>query len=165
MLGRSPRLPLDHALEPLRDSESAAGRVPAAHEFAARFKPLWQGAQQKLQQSQAEQKRYADRHRREERFAVGDLVLLSVKDLTFAHADDIKRSAKFAGRFVGPFAVKSVVNDNAYELDLPPQLPIHPTQNVSKLRRWRASPAAFASRPQPHNHPAPELVDAAGNAS
>ena len=92
-------------------------------------------------------------------------MLLSVKDLTFAHADDIKRSAKFAARFVGPFAVKSIVNDNAYELDLPPQLRIHPTQNVSKLRRWRASPAAFASRPQPHDRPAPELVDAAGNAS
>ena len=163
MLGRSPRLPLDTALEPLRAGDSADGRVPAAHEFAARFAPLWRQAQTNLQRAQADQKRFADRHRREEHYAVGDLVLLSVRDLKFTNPADTKRSAKFTARFVGPFPVKRIINDNAYELDLPAELRIHPTQNVSKLRRWIASPSAFANRPQPHSRPPPEVVDAAGN--
>ena len=163
MLGRSPRLPLDTALEPLRAGDSADGRVPAAHEFAARFAPLWRQAQSNLQRAQADQKRFADKHRREEHYAVGDLVLLSVRDLKFTNPADTKRSAKFTARFVGPFPVKRIINDNAYELDLPSELRIHPTQNVSKLRRWIASPAAFSSRPQPHSRPPPNMVDAAGN--
>jgi hypothetical protein len=163
MFGRSPRLPLDIALEPLRAGDSADGRVPAAHEFAARFAPLWQQARESLQRAQAEQKRHADKHRREVYYAVGDLVLLSVRDLKFTSPEDLRRSAKFAARFVGPFAVKRVINDNAYELDLPPQLRVHPTQNVNKLRRWNASPDRFAGRPQPHARPPPTVTDAAGN--
>jgi transposase InsO family protein len=163
MLGRSPRLPLDTALEPLRAGDSADGRVPAAHEFAARFAPLWRHAQANLQRAQDDQKRFADRHRREEHYAVGDLVLLSVRDLKFIDPADQRRSAKFTARFVGPFAVKRVINDNAYALDLPHQLRIHPTQNVSKLRRWIASPANFAGRPQPNSRPPPAVTDAAGN--
>jgi hypothetical protein len=163
MLGRSPRLPLDSALDPLRPTDSADGRVPAAHDFAARFAPLWRQAHAQLQKAQGAQKRFADRHRREEHYSVGDLVLLSVRDLKFINPADLKRSAKFTARFVGPFAVKRVINDNAYELDLPPQMRIHPTQNVSKLRRWIASPAAFDSRPQPASRPPPDSVDATGD--
>ena len=164
MFGRSPRLPLDVALEPLRAGDSADGRVPAAHEFAARFAPLWRHAQANLQRAQADQKRFADRNRREVHYAVGDLVLLSVRDLKFLNPADIRRSAKFTARFVGPFPIKRIINDNAYELELPKELRIHPTQNVSKLRRWIASPSTFASRPQPVNRPPPEAVDSAGNA-
>jgi transposase InsO family protein len=163
MFGRIPRLPLDIALEPLREGDSANGRVPAAHDFAARFAPLWQHARENLQRAQADQKRHADKHRREVHYAVGDLVLLSVRDLKFTSPADLRRSAKFAARFVGPFAVKRIINDNAYELDLPPELRVHPTQNVSKLRRWTASPDRFAGRPQPHARPPPAVTDAAGN--
>jgi hypothetical protein len=164
MMGRHPRLPLDVALEPLRAGDSADGRVPAAHEFAKRFAPLWEAARGSLHRAQADQKRHADKHRREVRYAVGDLVLLSTQDLKFTHARDIQRSAKFAARFVGPMPITRVINDNAYELALPGQLRIHPVQNVSKLRRWIASPDAFASRPQPHARPPPDAVDAAGRA-
>jgi hypothetical protein len=165
MLGRSPRLPLDTALEPLRAGDSADGRVPAAHDFAARFATLWRHAQHNLQRAQADQKRFADKHRREEHFAVGELVLLSVRDLKFINPADARRSAKFTARFVGPFPVKRIINENAYELDLPKELRIHPTQNVSKLRRWISSPSAFNGRPQDAavSRPPPDMVDAAGN--
>jgi hypothetical protein len=166
MLGRSPRLPLDTALAPLHATDSALVRLPAVHELAARFAPLWQQAQANLQRAQGDQKRFADKHRREEHYAVGDLVLLSVKDLKFLQTADAQRSAKFTARFVGPFPVSKIINDNAYELQLPPQLRIHPVQNVSKLRRFVPSPAAFASRPQSDasSRPPPEMSDAAGNA-
>ena len=60
--------------------------------------------------------------------------------------------------------MRRVINDNAYELELPPQLRIHPVQNISKLRRYRRSPAEFDSRPQPVDRPPPDCVDPAGDA-
>lgn len=75
-----------------------------------------------------------------------------------------RRAAKLTARFVGPFKVTRVINDNAYELALPPQLRIHPVQNVSKLRRYRRSPAAFDGRPQPVDRPPPDCIDPAGDA-
>jgi hypothetical protein len=163
MLGRRPRLPLDQALAPLRSHEPAEGRVPAAHSFLERFKLLWQQAAAAQRKAQEEQKRYADRHRREETFQVGDLVLLSTKDLVLADTADSKRAAKLGARFVGPFPVEQVINDNAYKLSFPPQLErIHPVQNITKLRRYKQSPDRFIGRPQPNNRPPPVAVDPAG---
>ena len=89
--------------------------------------------------AQSDQKRHADKHRREEQFAVGDEVLLSTRDLLLA-ADTSQqhRAAKLTGRFIGPLKVTRVINPNAYELELPPQLRIHPVQNISKLRHYIA---------------------------
>jgi hypothetical protein len=164
MLGRHARLPLDAALEPLRRDQPAAGRAPAVEEFLGKHRELWAHAKARLESAQADQKKFADRHRREELYRVGDQVLLSTKDLVLAHAADIKRAAKFSAKFVGPFAVKAVINDNAYELELPEQLRIHPVQNVSKLRRYKPSPAAFEGRPVAAPRPPPDMVDPAGDA-
>ena len=49
-------------------------------------------------------------------------------------------------------------------LELPPEMRIHPVQNVSKLRRYRHSPAAFDGRPQPSDRPPPDFIDPAGDA-
>jgi hypothetical protein len=72
-----------------------------------------------------------------------------------------KRAAKLTSRFVGPFRITRVINDNAYELELPAQLRIHPVTNVSKLRRYKHSPPQFAGRPQPLDRPPPSATDAA----
>jgi hypothetical protein len=162
MFRRAPRLPLDAALEPLRAHDSAADLVPAATNFVQRHAYLWAAARDNLLKAQADQKRHADQHRRDERYSVGDEVLLSTRDLQLAADAGAKRAAKLTARFVGPFAVTRVINDNAYELELPPQLRIHPVQNVSKLRRYVRSPARFAGRPVPQDRPPPDCVDPAG---
>jgi len=100
MLARASRLPLDNALEPLRDSDRS--RVPAVHSFLERFQLLWHAAREEQLKAQAEQKKYADRHRREDKFAPGDEVLLSTKDLKLPDVADVKRAAKLSARFVGP---------------------------------------------------------------
>jgi hypothetical protein len=164
MFRRAPRLPLDIALAPLRkDSSAELGKVPAATDFIQRHRYIWDEARKNLLSAQADQKRFADRHRREELFAPGDEVLLSTKDLKQVVSPDQNRAAKLTGRFIGPLKITRVINENAYELELPPQLKIHPVQNVSKLRRYRRSPAQFAGRPTPAPRPPPECVDPAGD--
>ena len=160
MLGRTARLPLDIALEPLQRDI----RVPAATAFVQRHATIWKQAHDAHLATQATMKRFADRHRRAESFSVGDRVLLSVRDLRFENPAGAPRLPKLTARFVGPFTVKTVVNANAYELELPSSMRIHPVQNVSKLRRYIASPAAFNSRPQPLPRPAAAFVDATGSA-
>ena len=162
MFRRAPRLPLDAALAPLRERR-AIDNVPAATDFKERHDYIGVAAQDNLLKAQAEQKKYADRHRRDEKFDVGDEVLLSTRDLQLVSDGSNKRAAKLTSRFVGPFRILRVINDNAYELDLPPQMRIHPVVNISKLRRYRRSPEQFAGRPQPAARPPPEYTDPAGN--
>ncbi|HZL04120.1 MAG TPA: hypothetical protein VFE45_01635 [Coriobacteriia bacterium] len=165
MFRRAPRLPIDAALHPLRArADAAAAVVPAASDFLQRHRYLWDTARANMLRAQADQKRYADRHRRDESFAVGDEVLLSTKDLAQVADPSNRRAAKLTARFVGPLTVKRVINSNAYELTLPPQLRIHPVQNVSKLRRYRRSPSAFDGRPLPDDRPPPDYIDPAGDA-
>ena len=165
MFRRAPRLPLDAALDPLRGRGAVqASTVPAATDFLQRHRYLWDIAKANLLKAQSDQKRFADQHRRDERYAVGDEVLLSTKDLALAADPAHRRADKLTARFVGPFKVIRVINDNAYELELPPQLRIHPVQNISKLRRYRRSPAVFDGRPVPIDRPPPDIIDPAGDA-
>jgi len=166
MFRRSPRLPLDAALDTLRSQvDPAHGHVPAASNFLERHRYIWQAAKANLLKAQESQKRFADAHRREETFAIGEEVLLSTRDLTLASDPKHKRAAKLLARFVGPFKITGIINDNAYRLALPPQLRgVHDVQNISKLRRYHASPVGrFDGRPQPSPRPPPEFADAAGD--
>jgi len=162
MFRRAPRLPLDVALG--RGTGSSPTDVPAVTNFMERHRYLWDTAKGNLLKAQADQKRHADKHRRDQRFDVGDEVLLSTRDLVLAKDKKKKRADKLTGRFVGPFKVTRVVNDNAYELELPPQLRVHPVQNISKLRGYVHSHPRFAGRPEPNNRPPPDSVDPAGDA-
>jgi len=164
MFRRAPRLPLDVALANGR-APAPPSDVPAATNFIQRHSYLWTAARGNLLKAQADQKRHADRHRREDTFAVGDEVLLSTRDLQMTADPNQRRAAKLTARFVGPFKVTQVINVNAYRLDLPTRLRVHPVQNISKLRRYRASPARFAGRPLGAPRPPPEYVDPTGNGS
>ena len=162
MFRRAPRLPLDIALAEPQPSHPISA-LPAVTNFLDRHRYIWTAAKQNMLKAQSDQKRFADRHRREELFAVGDEVLLSTRDLQLAaDSSEQHRAAKLTSRFIGPLKVIRVINPNAYELELPPQLRIHPVQNISKLRRYTRSPDKFAGRPQPLPRPPPEYSDPAG---
>jgi len=155
VFGQPARLPLDVKLDEITP------RVPAAVDRAARMKQALDFIRANLVVAQERQKRNADRHRRELKLDVGDKVLLSTEHLKLRGGTN-----KLCSRYVGPFTVKKVVNANAFELVLPPQLQaLHPVFNISRLKPYVSNAAAFATRPQRFDRPPPEAeADSNGNA-
>jgi len=81
-------------------------------------------------------KQYTDRKRGEvKEYRVGDLVLLSTKDLKYQMAGRCIK--KFMEYFVGPYKVKAIISSNAIELDLPSTIRIHPVVNVSQVQWYK----------------------------
>ena len=106
------------------------GKHEGAEKFAERMKNVQEETKAALQKAQEEMKKYADRERGEvEEYRVGDLVLLSTKDLKYQMVG--RRMEKLTKRFVGPYKVKAIISSNAIELDLPNTVRIHPVVNVS----------------------------------
>ena len=63
-------------------------------------------------------KKYADRRRSEvDKYKVGDLVMLSTKNLKYQIVR--RRTEKLMERFVGPYKVQKIVLSNAVKLELP----------------------------------------------
>lgn len=145
------QLPLDHAVAAARPSNN-----PEAAERIRRLQADLDRARTHIEQAQRRQARYADAHRRAVTFAAGDRVLLSTEHLRLVGSD--RRSPKFTYKYIGPFTVRRKVNDNAYELDLPPQLQIHPVLNVSRLKAYRDGQQSFPARAAPDSRPPPEVI-------
>jgi len=151
--GREARMPIDLALAPL----TKAADNPTAAEATARWRAALQQASDNTNQQQRRQKTYADRTRREAHFAVGDRVLLSTQHIKLI--GERKRARKLTERYIGPYRVKRVVNANAYELELPASLKIHPVINISHLKEYRNGVQLFPHRPVRLTRPAPEAID------
>lgn len=156
--GREARLPLDLALTPLTQARSS----PSAAEALAKWRAALVRAQETTKTAQKRQKKYADEHRREVTFSVGDRVLLATANLKLI--GESKRARKFTERYIGPFRISKVINANAYELELPPSMKIHPTINISQLKEYHDGLAAFPSRPAPLTRPEPAAIANDGSA-
>jgi len=112
------------------------GKSEGAKEFMERMKGIQEEAQAALKKAQEEMKKQADRKRGEaEEYWVGDLVLLSTKDLKWQMEG--RRTEKLTERFVGPYRIKRIISTNAVELELPRTVKIHPVVNVSRIRRYK----------------------------
>ena len=59
-----------------------------------------------------------------EEYKIGDLVLLSMKDLKWQMKG--RRSEKLTEHFVGPYKVKGIISSNVIELELPKSIKIYP---------------------------------------
>jgi len=154
--GQEVSLPLDRAVSGLLPSNN-----PSAVDRIRKLKADLVEAQSNIEKAQQRQSKYADQHRRDAKLVIGDRVLLSTKHLKLVGAD--KRTPKFACQYLGPFKIKRVVNDNAYELDLPSAMRIHPVLNVSRLKLYHDGATSFPSRPLPNPRPPPEVTLANGD--
>ena len=117
----------------LRKKEKYEG----VEKFAERMRKVQKEARTVLQKAQEDMKRYADRQRGEvEKYKVGNLVLLSTKDLKYQMAG--RHIEKFTKHFVGPYKVKAIISSNTIELELPSTIEIHPVVNVSRVQRYKS---------------------------
>ena len=106
-----------------------------AEKFVTKIKEIQNEAKAVLEKAQEEIKKYVDRKRTEaNEYKVGDLVMLSTKDLKYQIIE--RRTEKLTERFVGPYKIKKIVSTNAVELELPVTIKIHPVVNISKIQRY-----------------------------
>jgi len=157
--GREIRMPLDAAIPPIHGANSNT----TATETLQRWEAALVQAHTNIEKAQQSQTHYADLHRRNINFKVGDQVLLSSRNIQLV--GDAHRTKKLTSRFTGPYPIKRVINTNAYELDIPPTLRIHPVINISQLKPYRDGTGEFPFRAPPNSRPDPEAYDTFGQPS
>jgi len=108
------------------------GKYKGAEKFVVKMKEIQEEAKAALGKAQEEMKKYADRKRAEvDEYKVGDLVMLSTKDLKYQMTG--RRTEKLMERFVGPYRIKKIILSNTVELELPSTVKIHSVVNVSRI--------------------------------
>ena len=111
------------------------GKYAGAEKFIEKMKEIQEEAKAALGRVQADMKKYADKKRSNiEEYKVGDLVMLSTKDLKYQMVG--RRTEKLTKRFVGPYKVKEIVSSNMVKLELPSTVKIHLVVNISRVRRY-----------------------------
>ena len=144
------RLPIDAQLP-----SSAANANPESADRIARLLQDLITTRGNIVRAQERQRTHADAHRRDVSFAVGDRVLLSTDHLRLQGAS--QRTPKLTYKFIGPFTVTRVVNKNAYELDLPASINIHPVLNISRLKAYKDGTASHPHRVSSESRPSPVI--------
>ena len=148
---QQPHLPLSEAMKSKIDCTN-----PTAIERTELFHKQIKQATEYLQAAQLRQKKYSDEHRRDIKFKLGDRVLLSTANLRFIHKD---KASKLLPKFIGPFTIIKIVSPVAYELQLPPELKIHPVQHTEKLKPLQESESFAPHRSQVPLPPPPEVLE------
>jgi len=93
-------------------------KYEAAEKFLERMKRIQEKAKVALEKVQEEMKKFTDKRQREKKeYRVGNLVLLSTKDLKWQIKG--RRLEKLTKHFVGPYKVKGIISSNMIELELP----------------------------------------------
>jgi len=115
--------------------ERKKGKYMGAEKFMEKMKEIQEEAKAGLRKAQEDMRKYADRKRSDtEEYKVGDLVMLSTKDLKYQMVG--RRTEKLTKRFVGPYKVKEIVSSNMVKLELPSTVKIHLVINISRVRRY-----------------------------
>jgi len=111
------------------------GKYVGAEKFVEKMKEIQEETKAVLRKAQEDMRKYADKKRSDaDEYKVGDLVMLSTKDLKYQIVG--RRTEKLMERFVGPYRVKEIISSNAVKLELSSTVKIHLVVNVSRVRRY-----------------------------
>ncbi|KAJ9516138.1 hypothetical protein QJQ45_024566 [Haematococcus lacustris] len=111
--------------------------LPKDMEAVAKAKLCMQAAQQR-------QAAYANQDRREVHYKVGQMVLLSTKNMRLKPG----KARKLLPRFVGPFKVLGLVGQVAVNLQLPASMSrLHPVFHVSLIKPYTGTDVGFMPPP------------------
>jgi len=129
------------------------GKYAGAEKFMEKMKEIQEEAKAVLKKAQDNMKKYTDRKRSDvEEYRVGDLVMLSTKDLKYQMVG--RRTEKLTERYIGPYKVKKIVLTNVVELELPNTVKIYLVVNVSRIRRYVGQVEG-----QKKEQPAPVIIE------
>jgi len=108
------------------------GKYAGAEKFVEKMKEIQEEAKVALRKAQKDMRKYTDKKRSDaDKYKVGDLVMLSTKDLKYQMVR--RRTEKLTERFVSSYRVKEIISSNAVKLELPSTVKIHPVVNVSRV--------------------------------
>jgi hypothetical protein len=145
--GQHPNLALPTSIRTKTSSQSVT-------ELLESMNTAIEHAKASLAEAQQRQKHYADQHRREITFKVGDKVMLSTQNLS-----SLDKAPKLLPRYIGPYSVRKIISPVAYELDLPGNMKIHPTFHVSKLKPYHSSDDNLFPNREQIVRPPPDIID------
>ena len=145
-LGYTPSIPLDFVAgrrqhDEMRSLDGAA--------FVERLQASLLDAQDRLREAQDSQTAEANKSRRPCTLQVGDLVMLNTKDLPITYASQDPSRRKLQYPWAGPYRIIMFRGPNAVELELPKDMSIHDTVNVSRLKKYIADPTREKPPPPP----------------
>jgi len=116
------------------------GKYKGTEKFMMKIKEIQEEVKAALEKAQEEMKRYTDRKKADRKrveideYRVGDLVMLSTKDLKYQMVS--RRMEKLMENFVGPYKIKKVISSNIVELELFSTVKIHLVVNVSRVQKY-----------------------------
>jgi hypothetical protein len=133
-----------HVPSSLFAAGAASSPVPAADDFLDRMSRILSTGRDRLLAAQQLQAEYANKHRRDESFRPGDLVMVNTAHIRGPFERN-RPAYKLQARFEGPFRIEATVGPVAYRIAFPPTMQrFHPVVHVSWLRRFHGN--TFAGR-------------------
>lgn len=106
---------------------------PAAQLTVTEREHMMQQLKNNLLVAQNRMKVYADQHRTDRHYKVGDMVYIRIQPYR-QNAFGIRGSLKLRSKYYGPFKILECIGEVAYKLHLPDTAAIHPVFHVSQLK-------------------------------